>query len=494
MLKYADLEADQLKAIEFIVSGEDSLVCADVGTGKTVISLTAAKKLPVKRWLVLAPKLVCTETWAKEPDNWEHLNDVTIAVAVGTAEQRLKAINSYAQFTIINYENLGWLLEQFPVIREGKKKIDTLPFDGLICDEIDKLKTVSSKRFKDFRNRIGIFDYRIGLTGTLQPNDLTEIWGQVYMVDGGQTFGRSFYKWRAEHFYPIDFQQHNWRVLPGEREKIVAKLEGLAYRLEAKGLPEVFMCPPIKLPMPKDIRPLYDKLAKDFYIEFDDADGDKRDVDAASAGILVGKLQQLSAGFTYIDPKECPICYAPPELSDKGKWFCAECEAVVPREAVWHGQDKMRTAVNYIGKLTDAGRQVMVVYHFREELDRLRKMLPGVQYLGAGATDRQAQKALDDWNAKKLKVLAIHPAAAGHGLNLQKTGAHQIVALTVPWSGGMLKQVCGRLARRGNVADTIYFQSFEYENSVDRHVLDTVGGRGESLQKLLDDIGEFNYA
>ena len=460
MHSFEQLSDNQWAAIEFILNGEDALLAADVGTGKTVISGTAAKyKLEagdVSRWLILAPLLVATDTWASEFDQWDHLRELDVAIACGNEQQRLDSLNSSAQIVVINYENLPWLLKQYP----PRSDRNTLPFDGLICDEIDKLKSVSSNRFKDFRNRIKWFNSRIGLTGTLLPNDLTEIWGQLYMVDAGANFGRSFYKWRKEYFYPTDYNQFNWAPFAHTRQAILDKITGLVYRLKAENVPDVVVEPPYKLTLPAGCADLYHELETKFIAEL--ATGDV--IDAVSAGVLSGKLQQVAAGFSYIG------------VNEPSK----------PREIVWHTHEKFDWLEQVRRDLPD--QQLLVFYHFVEELEELKRRYPGLKYLGGGVSNKRARDAIALWNANRLDMFALHPASAGHGLNLQQSGAHHIAFLTLPWSGGMYKQVVGRLARRGNAASTVHVHTAVYADTIDEHVLATVTGKLNEMESFLDAI------
>jgi SNF2 family DNA or RNA helicase len=456
MHAFEQLSDSQWAAIEFILSGEDALLAADVGTGKTVISATAAKyKLEanlVTRWLILAPLLVATDTWATEFQQWEHLRDLDVAIACGNEQQRIDALNSPAEIVVINYENLPWLLKQYPPHPHNH----TIPFDGLICDEIDKLKSVSSNRFKDFRNRIKWFQSRIGLTGTLLPNDLTEIWGQVYMVDGGQNFGRSFYAWRKKWFYPTDYNQYNWAPFAHTRQAILDQITGLVYRLKAENVPDVIVDPPYKLILPDEIKRIYRELENKFITKLNSGDI----VDAVSAGVLSGKLQQIAAGFSYVGDNKSA--------------------------AVWHDYEKFEWLERLRNDL--AGKQLVVFYHFVEELQELKRRYPGLKYLGGGVSNKQARDAIARWNSGQLPMLALHPASAGHGLNLQKSGAHHIAFLTIPWSGGMYKQVVGRLARRGNASPRVYVHTAVYANTIDEHVLTTVTGKLNEMESFLDAI------
>ena len=464
MLTYANLESDQLYCIEFIDAGEDTLVCADVGTGKTIISLTAAlhalNRGEVHRWLVFAPKLVATDTWADEVALWQHLYPIKMVIACGTAKQRIAAIESDANVVVMNYENLPWLMNHYPrpLKRKGVRPPDPLPFDGLICDEIDKLKDVSANRFKAFRERINVFTKRIGLTGTLIPNKLTEVWGQTYIIDGGESFGRSFYKWRREYFYPTDFQQRKWAPFPDTRQTILNRLSDLAYRLRAVNLPEVVTVKPIMMRLPLDIRARYVELEKNFLLLLDDTAGKQREIEAANSAVLSGKLQQICAGFSYVDRS---------------------------KEAIWHS----KTRFDWYDELyTGLGEQLLVFYHYREELDELRRRYPDLHYLGGGVSNKKARASIKAWNNGQLTQLALHPASAGHGLNLQKSGAHHIAFLTLPWSGGMYKQVIGRLARRGQSAKKIYVHTALFSDTIDEMVFGVVTGKLTGMEDFLNDL------
>ncbi len=468
MLTRKDLDADQINAIAFIASGEDSLLCADVGTGKTVIGYTAAIDAlecgDVSRVLVLAPHLVATDTWANEPAEWDHIDGDAVAIACGNEKQRTLAVDSDAKIVIMNYENLSWLMAKYPRPRtiKGIKEPETLPFDMLICDEIDKLKSVSSKRFKDFRDRIGHFKKRVGMTGTLVPNELTEVWGQTYIIDGGQSFGRSFYEWRKTHFYPTDYKQYKWKPFPSTRQFLLDELATLAYRLEARGLPEVVMCKPTLLDLPAETRANYNELEDEFFLLIEDAKGKHREVDAANSAVLAGKLQQICAGFSYVDRT---------------------------KEAVWHSRAKFEWLDALHGSLVgNYGEQLLIFYHYNEEADELRRRYPHMQFLGGGISNKKKLASIAAWNAGEIRDLALHPASAGHGLNLQKSGAHNIAFLTMPWSGGMFKQVCGRLARRGQVAEHINVHTAQFRNTIDEEVFGTVTGRLAGMQDFLDDL------
>jgi SNF2 family DNA or RNA helicase len=457
MLQRSLLEKDQLDCIDFIKSGEDSLIAADVGTGKTVISATAMvddlEAGNISRALILAPTLVATDTWPKEFQEWEHLSNYPVAIAHGTSKAREAAFKSDAPFVVMNYENLGWMCEQYP----RKRGKSSLPFDCITYDEVDKLKNVSGKRYKAFRNYVKDFRKRIGMSGTLIPNRLEEIWGSTYLVDAGQSFGRSFYKWREENFYATDYNQHNWEPFEETYREVLSILADLAYRLEAKGLPEVVMEEPYRMSFPADIAKLYKQLKREYIVEFDD-----KKVSGETAAIISGKLRQMAAGFSYVDGSKAPH---------------------------WHTRQRFEWLDNVVlGRTLEREDQLLVVYQFKEELEELHRRHPRIPYLGGGVSNKKARDHIAAWNAGRTRLMAIHAQSASHGLNLQKSGARDIAMLTAPWSGGVFKQITGRLARRGQIQDEIYVHTAPFRGSVDLEVIRTLTDRMDQLNEFLGDL------
>lgn len=492
MHQYEALAPDQLDAIDFINQRSDTLLCADVGCGKTVIAMTAADKAleeqVATRVLVLAPLMVADDVWSSEVTEWAHLKHLDVAIATGSPKERLAAINSDAELVVLNYENLSWLLRTFPRVRNKS----SLPFDGLICDEIDFLKDISTKRFKNFRAQIKQFNFRLGMTGTVVPNHLLELWGQVYTIDAGATFGKSYTKFKEKYFYPIDYGQYNWAPFPDSYDQILQRLKGLAYRLKAVGLPPAVFTEPVREPMPPALRGLYDELEKEYILTLRDNDDTPRIIDAGGRAIVQGKLQQMCAGFSYIDPIACGHCGSK-EVGmhplRRGLFVCRSCEKNVAKDSIWHSKVKFDRLDVLRGKLQRADKQLLIFYHYTEERDELLRRDPHLMTL-YGKSRKESKRIIAAWNAGEIRELALHPFSAGHGLNMQKSGAHHLAFLTIPWSGGKLKQVIGRLARRGQVAAQIFIHTFLFSNTIDDRVIENAMTRLGDLEIFLDDLGE----
>jgi hypothetical protein len=194
-----------------------------------------------------------------------------------------------------------------------------------------------------------------------------------------------------------------------------------------------------------------------------DNKGKPREIEAANAAVLKGKLQQICAGFSYVDG---------------GK------------EAVWHSRARFGWLETVRLRLAEYTEQLLVFYHFNEELAELKRRYEIMPHLGAGVSHKKKLEHIDAWNAGDIPMMALHPASAGHGLNLQLSGAHNIAFLTLPWSGGMYEQVCGRLARRGQTAKMINVHNALCRDTVDEQVFDVVTGKRAGMKSFLSKMYE----
>lgn len=455
MLTENDLRPKQNDGIGFILDGYEALILADVGTGKTVIALSALLVLfdndETERILVLAPKRVCTDVWIQELDEWDHLHDTfTIACAAGKNEKERREIIEEMDIDIVllNYENLPWLMENY------RKP----PFDTLVCDEIDKMKDRTTYRFKgrkwtdkktDKERRYDglkkyrkYFENRIGLTGTPSSNHLMDLWGQAFIIDGGASLGKSFSKFQRQYFYQTDWSGFQWEPLPGAEAKIHAALAPITFRIERDdNIPPLVELPPRYVELPAGIMKHYRKFEKDFMIQLETGEN----IESPHAAAAYGKLRQMANGFVYSENDETPA-------AKNTTWLC---------------KDKFIELNSLISELQ--GQQLLIVYHFKAQIEELLEKYDTdkLKYLGGGVSDAQASETIQEWNSGKLELLALHPASAGHGLNLQKSGACHIVMLTQPESAGLCEQVIGRLRRTGNASDSIFIHKILTRKTID---------------------------
>lgn len=414
-MKLRDYQED---AADFIYEHDRSMVLASVGAGKTAIALTAMKAMLsdgiVSRWLVVAPKRVCTDVWPTEAVKW---GDLKVTVAVGSVTHRLFAIDSPSDVLVINYDNLQWLVDQFP----------KLPFDGVVFDELTRLKNASGKRFKALHSLIDQIPVRVGLTGSFTSNGLEDVFGQCKIID--QTLlGRSKGAFLQQHFWNMGHGYDDWQPRPGALQQVMKRIKPATYMLENKeykdGLPPLHQ---VEVRCALEDREEYERMKKDFMLRFPTAT-----VIAANSAAVTTKLQQMSSGFVYD----------------------------ADRQAHWMSLHKFEA----LDALLDENHRdnTLIWYWYKEELAELKRRYPNAQTLD----DKDAIKR---WNSGAIELLLAHPMSAGHGVNLQ-FGGNKMVFFALPWSLELLEQAIGRLHRSGQTREVWCYMMLT-EDTVDEKIL-----------------------
>jgi hypothetical protein len=297
------------------------------------------------------------------------------------------------------------------------------------------------------------------------------LWAQAYIIDGGQRLGGNFYDFRQAHFYQADYSGYKFEILPGRVDYIYEQLTDITYRVEStQGVdtPNVINLPPRWLDMPDDTGLQYRQLERNFIITMKRKrealpDG-LAEIVAEDAAHLYGKLRQFAQGFLYHR-----------ELGE---------DESTPLEMLSVHRAKFRELHDLVSELQ--GQQLMIVYHYRAQLNDLRSTYPDMGFLSGGMKDTDASATIEAWNAGTLQLLAVQPASAGHGLNLQKSGAHHIVFLTLPESAGLCEQVVGRLARGGNPAGDVFVHRILMRDTVDEERNAIVNGKIMTQDDMLD--------
>ena len=344
------------------------------------------------RWLVVAPLRVATHVWPVEAKKWAEYR--SLAVAVGTPKQRRAALDSDAEIIVTNYDSLQWLAEQ------------DVTFDGVVLDELTRLKNPSGKRFKAVAKMVEHIPVRWGLTGSFTSNGLEDVFGQCKIIDQ-RMLGRT--KGAFQQVYFIQHLRGNYVELearPGALEEVMRKIKPWTYVLDPGAY--VGTLPPLHtVEMPVQMKmDDYEKMRKEFVLQFGNDE-----IVAANAAVVTQKLQQLAAGFIYSDTMG----------------------------EVWQSAHKVEMVQDIIEENQRA--PTIVWYQYIAERERLQAALPG-------AVDVRERGAIDAWNAGKVPVLLAHPASAGHGLNLQHGGS-RMIWMSLPWSLELYEQAVGRLHRSG---------------------------------------------
>jgi SNF2 family DNA or RNA helicase len=413
----------QDEAADFLFANDRAMILAWVGAGKTATALTAMKAMldegHAKRFLVLAPLRVAQSVWPTEAALWAP--GLEIAVAVGSPAQRARALASGAPVVVTNYDNLLWLSEQ---------KLD---FDAVVFDELTRLKNPSGKRFKALHKVIEPMQVRWGLTGSFTSNGLEDVFGQCKIVD--QTMlGRSKGAFLQQYFHCINRDFGDYAPLPGALDAVMQRIRPWTYVLESHEyrdtLPPLHTLP-IKLQMPMEP---YKTLKREMALIYPNAE-----VIAANAAAVTSKLQQMSAGFVYD----------------------------TARQTVWLSDHKLDAVADLHAENQRA--PMLVWYQFKAELAGLQARFPRLQTL-------VNDDSIARWNAGQIEMLAVHPASAGHGLNLQ--GQSRMVWMSLPWSLELYEQAVGRLHRGGQRHDVL------------NYVLMTEGTVDETIWKALHEKRE----
>jgi SNF2 family DNA or RNA helicase len=388
-----DLRPYQHEAADFLFAHDRAMILAPVGAGKTAITLTAMTEMIIHghcdRWLVLAPKRVCTDVWPTEGQKWAP--EFRIAVAVGTPAQRKKAFESDADIVVTNYDNIP--------------SINPAGFGGIVFDELTRLKNPSGKRFKHLLKILDQFKIRWGLTGSFTSNGLEDVFGQCKVVD--QTLlGRSKGAFLQQYFYCVNRDYNDWTPLPQSLPKVMEAIKPATYVLEPGEYKDKL--PPLHVVQMRcdlDDREPYENMKKEYVHE---------EITAPTAAAVTNKLQQLTSGFAY-------------DSQGVAKWF---------------GRQKFESLRDILDE--NQRDNTIIVYNYKEELAELQRQF--------NVTTIDAPDAVERWNAGKIELLAIHPKSAGHGLNLQ-FGGNKIIFLSLPWSLELFEQTVGRLHRSGQTRD-----------------------------------------
>jgi SNF2 family DNA or RNA helicase len=405
-----ELRPYQETAADFLYEHDRAMILAPVGAGKTAITLTAMWEMlrdeHTKRFLVLAPKRVCTDVWPVEQPKWAPM--ASLAVAVGSPKQRLAALNSNARIVVTNYDNIQWLAEQ------------KLNFDAIVFDELTKLKNPSGTRFKALFKVMDPITVRWGLTGSFTSNGLEDVFGQCKIVDQS-LLGRAKGAFMQQYFVLINKDFGEWEPRKGSLEQVMKRIKPATFVLEPGEYKDKL--PPLRTVEVRCNMDMtgYNKMKKEFVLD---------DVVAINAAVVTQKLQQMSSGFLY---------------SDNGP--------------IWLSSHKF----DRLEELLDENQHAntLLVYQYQEELAELKRRFKRLVTL-------DDDDAIERWNRGEVPLLAVHPKSAGHGLNLQH-GGHHIVFLSLPWSLELYEQTIGRLHRSGQRHD-VWCYVFLTDTTVDEKI------------------------
>lgn len=430
-------------ATDFIVNNPVSCLMLDMGLGKTVITLTALEELvldrfEVSRILVIAPKRVAESTWPNEISKWEHLNGLSFSLVLGSRQEREEALQKKAFLYIINRENIPWLVESH-----------TWDFDMVVIDELSSFKSNKAERFKAMRHVRPKFPRIVGLTGTPAPNSLLDLWPQMYLMDMGQRLGRFIGGFRDRFFQPDKRNReiiYSYKPREGAEEAIYSLISDICISMKAADYLDMPECiyNRVEVSMNAKEKKLYSDFKRDMVLSVEG-----QELDAVNAAALSNKLLQMANGAVYGDMKK-----------------------VIPIH------DRKLDALEDLVEASN-GKPVLVGYWYKHDLQRISSRFKNARCLDTA-------KDIADWNAGKISMGLIHPASAGHGLNLQEGGC-TVIWFGLTWSLELYQQMNARLWRQGQ-KNTVVIHHIITKGTHDEDVMNALEKKDMRQSALIDAV------
>lgn len=424
-----DLHGYQQYSAAFIVEHPKAALFLDCGLGKTVITLTALEELIFDRFEICRALVICPlrvgNVWQDEVQKWSHISKLQLSVAMGTAAERKKALNRRADVYIINRENVEWL------VSESGNPFD---FDMVVIDELSSFKSHKAKRFKALKKVRSMVKRIVGLTGTPAPNGLLDLWAEIGILDMGQRLGRFIGGYREKFFLPDKRSRemiYSYKPKEGAEEAIYKLLSDICISMKATDYLDMPECVYNRVEVFMNDRELklYQQLERDMLIPYEDGD-----IDAVNAAGLSNKLMQMANGAVY---------------DENG--------------GVKHIHDRKLEALEDLVEAAN-GKPVLISYWYKHDLERIKERI--------GALELDTAEDMKEWNAGEIPVAVIHPASAGHGLNLQ-AGGSTLIWFGLTWSLELYQQMNARLWRQGQ-KETVVIHHLIAKGTLDERVMEVL--------------------
>ncbi|HXK97599.1 MAG TPA: DEAD/DEAH box helicase [Limnochordia bacterium] len=431
-------------AIKFILSYPIAAILLEMGLGKSVITLTAIFDLTldsflIRKVLVIAPLRVARDTWPAEIEKWDHLNGLTYSVAIGSEAQRKAALLQRAQVYLINRENVDWLINDSGI---------PFDYDMVVIDELSSFKSHTSKRFRALRKVRPNVKRIVGLTGTPSSNGLMDLWAEIGILDMGQRLGRYISHFRNAYFAPDKRNQQiifTYKPKPGAEEAIYRLISDITISMKNTDylkLPDLVINE-IPVLLSEDERQQYEIMRSEMVLSLKG-----KEIDAVNAAALSNKLLQMANGAVY---------------DGNG--------------GVIRIHDRKLDALEDIIEAAN-GKPVLIAFWYKHDLERIMERFPAIQLDNAESIKR--------WNDGEISVAVIHPASAGHGLNLQ-AGGSCLVWFGLTWSLELYQQTNARLWRQGQM-DTVIIHHIVAKDTIDEQVMKALKRKDKTQTALIDAV------
>jgi SNF2 family DNA or RNA helicase len=437
--------AYQEYSTSWIIEHPASGLLLDMGMGKTVSTLTAVWQLlydyfDTTKVLVIAPKRVAEDTWSRETEKWNHTKNLRVSKVLGDLQHRIRALAESADIYVTNRENVVWLVEHY------KTK---WPFDTVVIDELSSFKSSKAKRFRALKKVRPLIRRIVGLTGTPAPNSLLDLWPQIYLLDGGERLGKTVTAYRQKYFEPDKRNQQivfSWKLKPGAEQAIYSAISDICVSMKAR---DYLQLPKrvdnvVELELNKSEQKRYKQLERDLLLPF--ANGD---IVANTAAVLSNKLLQYANGAIYNENGEVQELHS------------------VKLDAL----EQIVEEAN--------GQPILVFYQYKHDLERIKARFKQAREL-------ENSQTIANWNAGKIEMLLVHPASAGHGLNMQD-GGHIIVWFSMLWSLEQYLQANARLDRQGQ-KESVIVHHLVAKNTIDEQALNVLQQKAGGQEALLEAV------
>lgn len=461
----------QKRAVKFLLEHAAGGLFADPGVGKTSAVLAAFAKLKeqgiASKMLVIAPLRPVTLVWPREVTKWQQFKHLRVAILHGKDKQ--KALESDADIYVINYEGLPWLLgaKSTTAFTSNRKSVSIdlatfrkHSFDTLVIDELSRMRHPQTVTFKALKSTLNTFARRWGLTGSPASNGLEGLFGQIYCLDTGRSFGQFITHFRNEFFLPHP-SGFGWKIQQGAEEKIYKRIAPVVLRLAAADyvdMPQVIENV-VQFDLPKDVRKIYEDVEDEMFAELEAGK-----VVATNAAAASSKCRQIASGGVYLEGDE-------DSFDAQRKWKNLHMLKV----------DLLEDLVAEL-----QGEPLLVAVAFHHDLDRIRQRFgKEVPYIGAGITTKRSDEIIDAWNRGEVPLLTGHPRSMGHGINAQESGFH-IAWHSLTWDLEEFEQFNGRIARQGQKAKRVFVHALMAKKTVDDALWFALHNKAKGQQALFE--------
>jgi SNF2 family DNA or RNA helicase len=434
-----DLHDYQNRAVAFIKDKRRSFLMLEMGLGKTISTLTAITDLlqtkSIRKVLVIAPLRVANSVWVQESRKWQHTKHLVIHKVIGDQKTRLKALHHDSEVYVINRENVQWLVTHY-----GKK----WPFDMVIVDESSSFKNATSQRFKAMKKILPFVEYMVLLTGTPSPNGLLDLWSQCYLVDYGNSLGRTMSTYK-QRFFEQDYMGYSFTPRKGAQESIHILMQPYTLSMQTADYLEL----PDRIDLIEEIElepkvlTAYKLFERNLFIEFEG-----HQVEAINAAVLANKLLQYCNGAMYVD-----------EYKNWGELHTAKLDALA--ELIEQNDEN-----------------ILVAYNYRSDLERLQARFPDAVRLD------KRDETIQAWNRGEIKLLLAHPQSAGHGINLYEGGC-MTIWFSLCWSLEYYQQFNARLHRQGQTKP-VRIVHLVVKDGIDERVMRVINEKDATQNRLLN--------